>query len=532
MLDYKKEFPYDTIRPEQDRVLKQICENWDSKKYFILQLDVGVGKSGIAKTMANLSSNAFIVTETKQLLHQYEEDFRNQSNMVTIKGKSNYVCNKVPKVNCDQGPCNLTHKYTCSDNCKYFLQRNRAIQAQIALTSYAYIFRAFEASQVWHPRELMVFDECHLLEQQLVVFAQFYLDPKELDNKFSLFNNLSNEDYVKAIQPFTQKGWEANKDRFNVYFNCVTQKKEELEHTIEDIQKTDPSGTSEVLHKSFKELDEISGLYEKMLCFRGTFSGDMNEWLISPTIDNALEFTPISVKSLFKYSCDNWADKFLMMSATILDIDGFIDELGIDKSQVCVIKEESTFDPAKSPIYYMPCGSMNYQNIEESMPMVIDVTKKVLNSKPFDKGIIHTGNYKIAKQLYESIGSSRFLMKQNDRETNEWLLRRHEEPGPSVLLSPSMTTGVDLKDDLSRWQIVVKMPFGSLADERIKMKSAINYDWYACEALKTLVQACGRSTRSVDDHSVTYVLDSSFKYWVMKYKDWLPKNFLARIKGF
>ena len=100
-----------------------------------------------------------------------------------------------------------------------------------------------------------------------------------------------------------------------------------------------------------------------------------------------------------------------------------------------------------------------------------------------------------------------------------------------MLLSPSMTTGVDLKDDLSRFQIVVKMPFSSLADPRIKKKSTINSNWYTCQMLKTLIQACGRSTRSVDDFSATYILDSSFKYWVTRYKKWLPESFLKRIKN-
>ena len=222
-----------------------------------------------------------------------------------------------------------------------------------------------------------------------------------------------------------------------------------------------------------------------------------------------------------------------MMSATILDIEGFIKELGIDRNEVVVINEESTFDPANSPIYYMPCGSMNYQNIDQSLIQVESVVEKILNYKPTEKGIIHTGNYKVANFLNQKIGSSRFIIKGDDKKSNQKLIEEHiKSPNPTVLVSPSMTTGVDLKDDLSRWQVIVKMPFGSLTDERIKKKAEIDPDWYACEALKTLIQACGRSTRSQTDHSVTYVLDSSFKYWVTKYRKWLSSYFLNRIKGF
>ena len=86
-----------------------------------------------------------------------------------------------------------------------------------------------------------------------------------------------------------------------------------------------------------------------------------------------------------------------------------------------------------------------------------------------------------------------------------------------------------MKDDLSRFQIIIKMPFASLADKRIQQKIAINNEWYVAEMFRSFVQAAGRSTRSEDDYSVTYVLDNSFYQWVFKYKHWFPKNFLKRI---
>ena len=88
MIDYKKYFPYDQIRPEQETVLKEIASHWNDKKYFILQLDVGTGKSGIAKSVANWSKDAFIITETKQLQEQYVHDFGKDKEFVSIKGNA------------------------------------------------------------------------------------------------------------------------------------------------------------------------------------------------------------------------------------------------------------------------------------------------------------------------------------------------------------------------------------------------------------------------------------------------------------
>ena len=61
-----------------------------------------------------------------------------------------------------------------------------------------------------------------------------------------------------------------------------------------------------------------------------------------------------------------------------------------------------------------------------------------------------------------------------------------------------MAEGVDLKDDLSRFQIVIKMPFDSLADPRIKKLTEMNSNWYSCEMMKKFIQQCGRSTRNKD----------------------------------
>ena len=114
-------------------------------------------------------------------------------------------------------------------------------------------------------------------------------------------------------------------------------------------------------------------------------------------------------------------------------------------------------------------------------------------------------------------------------ENNEALLRRHAKSKNGVLVSPSLGTGTDLKDDAARFQIIVKLPFMSLADKRVKKKADLDYDWYSCEMLRSLIQSSGRATRSETDYSVTYILDSSFRYWITKYQAWLPKSFLERI---
>ena len=42
---------------------------------------------------------------------------------------------------------------------------------------------------------------------------------------------------------------------------------------------------------------------------------------------------------------------------------------------------------------------------------------------------------------------------------------------PTILVSPSLMEGIDLVDDLSRFQIIVKVPYASLGDKHVKKKS-------------------------------------------------------------
>jgi Rad3-related DNA helicase len=92
-----------------------------------------------------------------------------------------------------------------------------------------------------------------------------------------------------------------------------------------------------------------------------------------------------------------------------------------------------------------------------------------------------------------------------------------------------MHTGVSLDDDLSRFQIIVKLPFLSLGDRRVKRKSEIDPDWYLNKMWLTVIQAAGRSTRNEKDESVTYILDKSTPYFLNKWRSNLPKDFLSRL---
>ena len=101
---------------------------------------------------------------------------------------------------------------------------------------------------------------------------------------------------------------------------------------------------------------------------------------------------------------------------------------------------------------------------------------------------------------------------------------------PTVLLSPSMTEGVGLHGDISRFQIICKVPYPYLGDKLIRKRMNKWKWWYPLQTAKTIVQAVGRSVRSNDDHAVTYILDSDWDYFFKRNKLFFPKGFRDTIQ--
>lgn len=534
-------FPHSEIRPLQENILKIIDQNWDNYKYFICEIPTGVGKSAIAKTICSSTDKAFIITSTKQLQDQYVNDFKDGT-VVSIKGKANYKCSLNEGLTCENGYCIIDKNQIkeCKKNgtCPYFKTRDRAMVANIALTSYQYFLRAVDCAGVWKPRNVIVFDECHLLEQQLVQFAEIKLSVKELIEKYDIIKDCDLQSFTQISIPPDKSGFQENEKWLKTIMSLIFERRNEKFQDIKNIlglKNKDPDSLSleelDIISGNNKEYYQLDKIFKKLELF--IKSNKQEDWIIDPWEDG-LQMTPVAVNGLFNNYVNNMCtDKIIFMSATILDLPGLRKTLGLPKDETFLIRADSEFDPKKSPIIYKPICKMNYKEINENLNKITSEIEKILKQHPDEKGIIHTGNYKIAKHLIQTVKSNRLIMKTGNNDSNEQLLKRHTDTDdPTVLVSPSLTTGTDLKDDLSRFQIIVKLPWISLNDKRVKEKIKRDDNWYAVEMFKTLIQSTGRSTRSKEDWSITYVLDNSFKWWINKHKQkgWFQPQFLKRIK--
>ena len=153
---------------------------------------------------------------------------------------------------------------------------------------------------------------------------------------------------------------------------------------------------------------------------------------------------------------------------------------------------------------------------------VYDLEIKDNHNYVCNKIIMHNCHtYRIAEYLKSSVGGSRLLM--HNSKTREQTLKQHiDSEYPTVILSPSFTEGIDLFDERSRFQIICKVPFPFLGDKYVKTKMERIPTWYSWETCKTIVQASGRSVRSVDDHAWTYILDGNFENFYRQNKKLFP----------
>ena len=217
------------------------------------------------------------------------------------------------------------------------------------------------------------------------------------------------------------------------------------------------------------------------------------------------------------------------MSATILDKDAFCKSLGIPIDQASFISLPSPFPTKNRPIFFCPIGKMTQKEIDRSLPKLADAVKSIMNQHKNEKGIIHAHSYKIANYLKQNIRSSRILI--HDSTNRDEVLKKHlSSDKPTVLLSPSMTEGVDLQEESSRFQIVCKVPYPYLGDKLVKKRMNKWGWWYPLQTAKTIVQSVGRSIRSNEDFAVTYILDENWNYFYSRNKNIFPEDFRKCLK--
>lgn len=509
-------FPFANYRKGQREAIEAARAAFKAgKRFVIIEAPTGAGKSAIAITLARQAASAYVLTAQKILQQQYVDDFPEVSMM---KGRSNYPCLIAP-THAAAAPCITGFKAPECSECPYFSTKDAAMAADNTIMNYAYYLAELNYSGGFGPRELLVLDEAHNAEASLMSFIEVVVSDSAL-TRVGILERLPKRASNDHLFDFADD-----------LISLVKERSKELENALKS--NTVPS-TIALEHMQHKQWCDNQFFKLRQLSF--SRESDEVEWVVEQrqTRDGMTAvFKPVSVAPFAEPYLFGFAEQVLMLSATILDADTYLRSLGINPSEAEVITIDSDFPTENRPIYLKPVAKLTRQHIEQDLPKLTTEIAAIMQSHKNQKGIIHAHSYKIAGSIMKNLPKdckARILTHFNASEREAVLEKHQRSLSPTVLLSPSMTEGVNLVEDLSRFQVICKIPYPFLGDPQIARRKDIDPDWYQWRTALTVVQAYGRSVRSVDDTAVTYILDKDFARFLKWQSKRLPNWFTSAIQ--
>ncbi|MDP3624700.1 MAG: ATP-dependent DNA helicase [Methanobacteriaceae archaeon] len=502
-------FPFPDPREGQLDIISDIKNAIDEGfRYIVLEAGTGTGKSAIATTLARIYEPAYILTMTKQLQNQYAYEF----DFGQVKGRGNFSCKTDDlESGCDIGTCQTTpssKKFHCrygvsksptigaieafedsfgnpvffqsADHCHYWDQKADAVNSDITLMNYDYAL--LELNYVGHfgARDLMILDEAHNIEDKLMRRLEVIVSNQRLE-----------KDIKKVIPPKMATFTDPNDWILQVEF---------LRDSYQDINVKDmPKNKADRINHTVSRLGDLAENLEK----------EPKNWVVDPN-QGGVSFKPLRVHHYAEENLFKHAKTCIFMSATILSHQMFCKWLGLDPREVYFVKVDSPFPASKRPIEFKLAGKMSKNRIKRTAPDTLPILNKILKRHQHDKGLIHTHNYQCQNYIMQKIPNSR-LTAHNSMNRERVLKQFENSLSPLVLVSPSMSEGVDLPYDKCRFQVIYKVPFPYLGDRQVNMRRKRDQKWYAYKTVMTLMQAYGRGMRAQDDECYTYVLDENIK---------------------
>jgi Rad3-related DNA helicase len=253
-----------------------------------------------------------------------------------------------------------------------------------------------------------------------------------------------------------------------------------------------------------------------------------------PVKDFNGNFKTISVKPIDVSKFANTffeTDYQIFMSATI-DKSSFCENMGLENDTVGFVdSQKSPFPIEHRTIDLLNIRRLSYGSTEDDEVEVIKTIDRILDEHANERGLILTSSIPRCQKIirYLSPKNTRRIRichsRNKDGKTQDEVISEHANDPTGVLLSSSLWEGVDLKDDLSRFQIIAKVPYPNYKEKRTKAKMDKFPLWYTSKTLTKLLQGFGRSIRSEDDWAKTYVLDTAVNNVFFKAQSMIPKAY-------
>jgi ATP-dependent DNA helicase DinG len=539
-----------------DKIMRAFLD--DGFKTVVLSAPTGTGKSIIGAVVAEAihtirfpeiqAGASFLLTPTIALQEQYEKTFRSSDprdlKFRLIKGAGNFECSALSTVEEPQTAesCALRlfqkeHMVTTIENncdsCLFAFQRKTRDSVRHLICNYSYYFIDRMFTEVLAKRAVCVFDEAHLIndlftEHNAIHFSDSRLKVmlKEINEQISVLDVSVYNNLLEVCTDLMQG--KINSDNYMEYLEKLAEAYGEISDTA--IRIADKSIHDQ---KRYLKLSKLSKKYNGLAC-------KIND-LFCYNYPHAFEFkqqdlkrgqneNEISIKCIFVGDMFNQlinADYNLLMSATFSE--QFAKQtLTLENS--IHIRLDPSFPPENKQVVFLKPQKLSFETMKD--PKVIGELHKTCveivnrHAKLNERGIILAPSFIITEGITEALEKNKVPVKIFEHRRGDKLaesINRFTKynSGPALLLTPSGFEGLDFAGDLSRYQIIVKCPFGSLGEARMKYILNKHPTVYNLLALMKIVQGAGRSVRGPNDWAVTYMLDSNAqRIWTSNLNEW------------
>lgn len=517
-MTFLKHFPsrLGTPRDQQVRAIEFVEKS--KKRFVILELPTGAGKSPLAVTLCNAMGWSYISAPNKSLMDQYANDFNGDS--VQLKGRANYPCtHNNPELNkhvikfikqgkslpmppkfqsCSAAPCiplrngkRIAFIEECESGagrCPYTAMIEECQGHKLVIGNpYSLIYISYFGGHL-SKRNLLVIDEAHETEKVIRSIATLNITINRI---------VVPKEYEHLVSPADWLAWMKRAEQVGTFTDKVEQEKYLAK--LEKLEKSESAYGKKAIVKTFSDLEH-------------------NKFKV--------EFIPDFVGGLAQELFLSLGEKVVLLSGTIPDYKGFAMGLGIPLEDVDFLRIPSDFPADRRPVFLPTTDiDLSHKNWFKNLASGCKEVNRILALHSNERGVVHTSSYSKAKQIAEACKNPRIishLPEELPHKMQEFL----KSPN-GVLISPAISTGVSLDDDLARFQVIMTPAYASIDDPLVKHRlDCGQWSWYNTQALIVLMQQIGRSTRSRTDFSKVYLVDSRFSQLLKKTWKLLPQWFI------
>ena len=436
------------------------------------------------------------------------------------------------------------------NECSYYKDRDKAMVSQNAVSTFDYfmygIYSALKRSETngdelqydgdeeattWQIRDILTIDEAHSLPNKLVDFFTITVSERTLPGfpRDLLLKKIEEiKRNLKSGENFSVKVSNEFGVMLTEYMNLQDHEmaylKDLAENSSDDAIEVEYQGNQIPLEDAIRKHKKF--LY-KLKFVRS--SVDSKVEFVYHSDDTGIYLKPYSAKA---YMETLWGmfDHILLSSATFFDVETYLADLGLEKYSWKLIDVPSSFDSVNGPIMTASNLYLNRKNFDVTTPQVIKKVDEIIEQHPNERGLVHcfSGTYRSAI-MKESQQKERLITHDSFNRTEILKNFTSTTEGNKVLVSVNMGEGVDLKDDLARFQIIVKAPFLPIGDPWIALHKERSERWYKAQTIIELMQMAGRVVRSKEDYGVTYIIDRNAWNLLEQNRNLLPSWFVQRM---